>query len=658
MDTRTAFGRMIGRALAIRLAAVLGAGLLAVALLAPLALSGRTAAPSDSVSSSASPRTTASSNAVESAASASATISGGASIPTFPSIATDAAATPGTFHSGEVAVYADASGGKLLIRFRDVLQVADPAGVQPKAPGDVFLEVTLDVKALSATTFPDLQKVFGGQELTAGSAWPTPYLVIPDTLAPGQIVSGKLGFEVPPTGEVSVLLPGRPEAGVRLELRPAPTGPTPSPVAPNGWPVTFDGNAEPIVGPDGTVYTNGIALDSSGRPASGRVFALPGVSTGSAAAFGADGTIYVVGTTADQSKTVIGAFAPDGTLRSGWPVSVDGFAQLVPVPTGGLYVYSWTDTASGTRLFGSDGSVRASWPVAGASDVVGQDGSLYALTGEASGLASHLNVLGANGSRTTGKTTDWQALGVAPSGAVYAWTWDLAADSDTKVVTTRIAAIGPDGNPEAGWPVSVAGSASAPAFGADGTVYLTLGAFGATSSVLALDPTGHTKPGWPARLPAGYSALSQTGAWHAPDVAQPVTIGLNGTIFVAAESASGQPLVTAFDSAGRVKSGWPYRPPASFVSFGRAVGGYSPETPPLFAPSGSSGLLYLVLQDRIVALSDDGKVAPGWPKELTGERSWATTPDGGLVVCAGWNDAGQNQHTTITRWTAAGDLAP
>jgi hypothetical protein len=556
-----------------------------------------------------------------------------------------------------VAVYADASGGKLLIRFRDVQQVADPTGVKPSAPGDVFLEATLDAKALSATTFPSLQKIFGGTQLPAGSAWPTPALVTPDSLAAGQIVSGKLGFEVPPAGEVQMYLGGLPAVAVRLEFRPAPTGPAPSPVPPDGWPVTFDGNAGPIVGPDGTVYTNGIALNSSGRLASGRVFALPGVSTGSPAAFGADGTIYVVGMTADLSKSVIGAFAPDGTLRTGWPVTADGYVQLAMAPGGDLYVVSSTASTAESRLLESNGSVRASWAVAGASDVVGQDGSLYAITFQPNAPVGRIDVLRTDGSRATGKANDWQALGVAPSGTAYAWTWDLAAGSDTKVVTTRIAAIGPDGNPKPGWPVSIPGSASAPAFGADGSVYLTLGASGSTSSVLALDANGHTKAGWPAKLPAGYTALSETGAWHAPDVAEAPTPAVDGTLYVAAESADGQALVTALDGTGRVKPGWPYRPLSSFISFSHAVGGYATETAPLFAPSGSSGLLYLVLKDRIVALSDNGKVAPGWPKELTGETAWVAMPDGGIVVSVGWYDAGTNAHTTITRWTATGDIA-
>jgi hypothetical protein len=657
MNRHTVFGRTVQTALAIRLAAVLAAGLLALAVIAPLALSGRTAAPSRSAASSASLQTTGSSSSLSPAASTTPTRSADASIPAFPNIAADAAATAGTFQSGEVAVYADASGGKLLIRFRDVQQVRDAAGIKPSAPGDVFLQVTLDVKALNATTFPSLQKVFGGTQLPAGSVWPTPDLAIPDSLAPGQIVSGKLGFEVPPTGEVQIYLGGLPAVAVRLELRPAPTGPTPSPVPPAGWPVTFDPKGEPLVGPDGTVYVGNIALDSSGHLVSNQHMALPGVQSVSAAAFGADGTTYMTGQTADQSTTVIGAFGSDGHLRSGWPVTVDSVDRLIPVPTGGAYVVSSTNTAAATRLLGPDGALRASWPLAAdGSAMAGSDG-LYDLLVDNNGLASHIEVLGANGSRSTGKATDWQAIGVAPSGTVYAWTWDLAAGSDTKVVTTRIAAIGGDGNPKPGWPVSIKGSASSPAFAADGTIYLTLGASGVTSSILALDPSGRTKPGWPAKLPAGYTALSETGGWHAADVAEAPTPGLAGTVYVAAEDADRQPLVTAFDSSGRVEAGWPYRPSSGFTPFSRYVGSYSLETPPLFVRSGSTGLLYLALSDGIVALSVDGKVAPGWPKAFTGVTSWTATPDGGLVVGLTWYDAGSNLHITITGWTAAGEVA-
>jgi hypothetical protein len=657
MNGRALFRRTIGTGLAIRLAVVLAVVLLSVALIAPLALSGRTAAPSGSATSSSSLRASGITSSLSPAASTTPTLSADASIPAFPSIAVDAAATPGTFQSGEVAVYADASGGKLLIRFRDVQQVADPTGVKPSAPGDVFLEATLDAKALSATTFPSLQKLFGGTQLPAGSAWPTPALVTPDSLAAGQIVSGKLGFEVPPTGEVQMYLGGLPAVAVRLEFRPAPTGPAPSPVPPDGWPVTFDSKGEPFVGPDGTVYVGNIALDASGHLVSSAHMALPGAQSVSPAAFGADGTSYMTGQTADQSTTLIGAFGPDGQIRSGWPVAVEGLDRIIPVPTGGAYVVSSTNTAAATRLLGPDGALRASWPLAaGGSAMAGSDG-LYDLQVDSNGLASHIEVLGTKGSRSAGKAIDWQSIGVAPSGTVYAWTWDLAAGSDTKVTRTRIAAIGSDGNPKPGWPVSIPGSASAPAFGADGTVYLTLGPSRVTSSVLALDPNGHTKQGWPVSLPAGYTALSDGGSWHWPDIAQAPTPRAGGTLYVAAETADGKPLVAAFDAGGHVEAGWPYRPPSSFTRFGAAIGGYTNETAPLFAPSESGGLLYLVLKDRIVALSGDGKVAPGWPKELTDENSWTATTDGGLVVGVSWYDAGTNMHTTVTRWTPAGDIA-
>jgi hypothetical protein len=658
MNRHTVFGRTIQTALAIRLAAVLAAGLLALAVIAPLALSGRTAAPSRSVASSASPRTSGGSNSLSPAASTTSTFAADASIPAFPDVSADASPTTGYLLPGEIGLAGGIDGGKLLIKFRDVTEVADPVGLKPSAPGDVFLEATVDMKALTDTPLMNVWKTFGGEELGVDSVWPKPYLVLPDTLAAGETVSGKLGFEVPPTGEVTVLFPGGIDWLLRLELRPAPTGPTPSPVAPDGWPVTLDGNGPTTLGSDGTVYYGDLVLNSSGHLVSDRHFALPGVSTGLPAAIGADGTIYVEGMTPDQSKTVIGAFTPDGTLRAGWPVSVDGFVNLVSLPSGGIYSYPYSNVDSGVRLYGADGTLRESWPNAfGNSAVLGTGDSLYALAVDPNGSAGHVAVMRADGSRASGTATDWQDIRVAPDGTVYAWTWVLATGSDTTVITTRIAAIGADGNPKAGWPVSIKGSASTPAFGADGTLYLTLGPSGATSSVLALDPFGHTKAGWPVKLPSGYTALSDGGAWHWPDIAQAPTLGADGTLYVAAETTDGKPLLAAFDAGGRVEAGWPYRPPSSFTRFGNAVGGYINETPPLFARSGSGGLLYLVLKDRIIALSGDGKVAPGWPKELTGVTAWAATPDGGLVAEVGWYDAGNNPHTTITRWTAAGDIA-
>ena len=657
MNGRTVFGRTIGAGLAIRLAVVLAVVLLSAALIAPLALSGRTAAPSGSATSSSSLRASGITSSLSPAASTTPTLSADASIPAFPSIAVDAAASSGTIQSGDVAVIEDASGGKMLLRFRDVTQVANAPGIKPSAPGDVFLEITVDLKALSASTFAvEASKVFGGEELGPDSAWPAPHLPVSGTLQPGQIVSGKLGFEVPPMGQVTDVFSAVPGADLRLEMRSAPTGATPSPAPPDGWPVTFDGKGEPFVGPDGTVYVGNVALDASGHPVSSAHMALPGAKAVSVAAFGADGTTYMTGQTADQAATVLGAFGPDGRLLSGWPVTVESVDRVIPVSTGGAYVVSSTNAGATTKLLGPDGGLRASWPFAadGNSRAVG-DG-LYELRIADNAAAGHIEVLTTDGGHTIGSAADWQGLFVSTDGTAYAETSVLAAGSDSEVVTTRIAAIGADGNPKPGWPVSIAGSASVPAFGADGTVYLTLGASGVTSSILALDPSGHTKPGWPAKLPAGYTALSQTGAWHAPDVAEAPTPGLAGTVYVAAEDAGGRPLVTAFDRSGRVEAGWPYRPPSGFTRFGRYVGSYSAETPPLFVPSGSTGLLYLALSDRIVALTVDGKMAPGWPKAF-GVTSWAATPDGGLVVGVTWYDAGSNLHITITGWTAAGEAA-
>jgi hypothetical protein len=658
MNGRTVFGRTIGTGLAIRLAAVLAVVLLSVALIAPLALSGRTAAPSGSATSSASLRASGGPSSLSPAASTTPAVSADVGIPAFPSIAVDAAASSGALQPGDVAVSEDASGGKLLMRFRDVTQVANAPGIEPSAPGDVFLEITIDLKALSASTFAvEASKVFGGEELGPDSAWPAPHLPVSGTLQPGQIVSGKLGFEVPPMGQVTDVFSAVPGADLRLEMRSAPTGATPSPAPPNGWPVTFDSKGEPFVGPDGTVYVGNVALDASGHPVSSAHMALPGAKAVSVAAFGADGTTYMTGQTADQTATVLGAFGPDGRLLSGWPVTVESVDRVIPVATGGAYVVSSDNATATTHLFGPDGALRASWPFAAdGSARAGRDG-LYELRIADNAAGGHVEVLTTEGGHTSGRAADWQGLYTSTDGTVYAETWVLAAGSDTEVLTARIAAIGADGNPKPGWPVSITGSASAPAFGADGTVYLTLGASGVTSSILALDPSGRTQPGWPAKLPAGYTALSQTGGWHAADVAEAPIPGLAGTVYVAAEHAGRQPLVTAFDSSGRVEAGWPYRPSSGFTPFSRYVGGYSAETPPLFVRSGSTGLLYLALSDRIVALSVDGKVAPGWPKAFTGVTSWAATPGGGLVVGVTWYDAGSNLHITITGRTAAGEVA-
>jgi hypothetical protein len=91
---------------------------------------------------------------------------------------------------------------------------------------------------------------------------------------------------------------------------------------------------------------------------------------------------------------------------------------------------------------------------------------------------------------------------------------------------------------------------------------------------------------------------------------------------------------------------------------------------PIFVrPPSGNGLLYLALEDRIVALGADGGAAPGWPHLLSGKYARAgwvdleRTPDGGVVAIAFLQTAPQDpndptvQSWFILRWAPSGAIS-
>lgn len=84
----------------------------------------------------------------------------------------------------------------------------------------------------------------------------------------------------------------------------------------------------------------------------------------------------------------------------------------------------------------------------------------------------------------------------------------------------------------------------------------------------------------------------------------------------------------------------------------------------LIPPATGSGLLYLHLERQILALRDDGQIAPGWPKRLAGDDPhasgwtwWDVAPDGGLAVAELSFDANNDARYIVTRWLPDGSPA-
>lgn len=312
-----------------------------------------------------------------------------------------------------------------------------------------------------------------------------------------------------------------------------------------GWPVGADWPVGPMVpwcaagpeGPDGTLYvgcaladggpTLVVALQPDGRVVPGWPVALEHVILASAwgetIQVSPDGTVFVLTNPAtSMGRAILYALAPDGHVQPGWPVvlgAARGGYRVVPggrilvgtylppaKPVGGLC--SEARATVFTELDGR-GRVVAGWPQ------------------RAVGFAS--------------------VPAIAPDGTVYYLTRD------------RLIARSPDGSLRDGWPVRIADTysecgSSGPYLGPDGTVY----AF--ADGLRAFTPGGRPKPGWPFRPPGAFTALpcmADVSTGPAP------AFGADGAVYVAtaAVSASGSfgpGEVTAVDQRGRVVPGWPY----------------------------------------------------------------------------------------------------
>jgi hypothetical protein len=235
------------------------------------------------------------------------------------------------------------------------------------------------------------------------------------------------------------------------------------------------------------------------------------------------------------------------------------------------------------------------------------------------------------------------------------------------IARTRVAIIGTDGRPAAGWPVTIDSEASRPAFGSGGAILMTvLGLGSSPSTVVAYDRTGAPVPGsWPVSLPAGYGPIVDADGSPLPPVP-----GLDGAVYVAAVDRGLMGSVLGLDAAGQALPGWPYKLPQAFsdgsdyIDRGVMSTGGDENPGPMFARVGDGGVLYLLLAHRVVALRADGQTAAGWPIKLPAAYAGATpvwayaTPDGGLVAFAILEtdspDGTLLQQWIAFRWTAGG----
>lgn len=443
--------------------------------------------------------------------------------------------------------------------------------------------------------------------------------------------------------------------------------PSYAPIVAKGWPLVIDGgldaytdpmSGQVAVGSDGTTYIPGVpVLDSTGHARSAWL-KLPGGDDATEMLLASDGTIYATDETdSNATDTMLYGYSTDGKLRSGWPVNVGESPTFARGPSGSVYVFSSVNSMLKVTVLAPTGKTTASWTIGSdqtgtCGDAIRADGTLFYAYSAVDDSTCSILVFSPTGTRLSASPVRaWDGLTMGPDGTVVAYGRDPEPYDSSAIARTRVAVVGTDGLPASGWPVNLEGNASAPAIGADGSIYVAqFGAGTASSRVVSFDKAGNIKIGWPAVVPVGYAPFSGEKASEP----LPPVIGADGTVYVAVTNRDWMGSVLALDSSGAVLPGWPYVLPQAFSDFA-AGGSEGPSNPGLvYAPSSSGpSRLYLGLEGEIVALAADGSVVPGWPfpepNSADGLAFWvdfAATPDGGLVTVSEVDGQVNNNDTT------------
>jgi hypothetical protein len=403
----------------------------------------------------------------------------------------------------------------------------------------------------------------------------------------------------------------------------------------------------------------------------------------------ADGGLYIV-IPARTAPALLALLDASGQPRAGWPLSLAGVTscgQLLAAEDGSVRVLCGLDSLYGsphapTRAFAFDSSGRSlvGWPVdpkpsaaargfdwSATGRVVGDELTLFTgvvdTTTENATFVGTLGTVAGNGEVKPGtqvpmKSCCVHVFGIGPDGVGY----DVApgaASFEEPDGPSSIAAMDASGL-RAGWPVSIDGVASAPAFGPAGRIVLSVGSTRRqTTRILAFDREGTAAAARSAELPlatidknTGDTGGCTVGMPAAPIVAQ------DGTIFIYSEIDSA---VLALDSSLGTMTGWPFEIATRLV---RARPGLESEHEAGYCPAsvvpatGPDGTLYLLLEARnaavggsFVAVGPNGKVRSGWPVELKrpGAEFWSVVvgSDGTVYALAVEPEAGGSSSASI-----------
>jgi hypothetical protein len=354
-----------------------------------------------------------------------------------------------------------------------------------------------------------------------------------------------------------------------------------------------------IPSPDGPPYGTVVALlDPRGQVAKGWPIQLVDAPICSPPLVATDGSVRIVCETGGESGRAL-AFDATGRMLPGWPVVIEG----------------WGSWGGGQRVIGDRMVVVGRGSYESVDSVMGRANEAWLVTVDADATVRTGARLRADGPWSIGP--DATAYGVShPS------PWAEGPSPPQVSVITAFDLAGP----RPGWPARVDGVASAPAFGPEGHLYLTVGSYTkAASRTVVLDRDGQIVPGGSRELPiatAGY--IEMEGHW----TPGPPLVGADGTAFVSGAPANApeNTVVVGLDSSGRVMPGWPQTPCwypvggawldaiASALGPGKVV--YS-----LCAAPDAESSVEPTTGGSIVATGPDGRVRPGWPLVLSSPRA-------------------------------------
>lgn len=397
---------------------------------------------------------------------------------------------------------------------------------------------------------------------------------------------------------------------------------------------------------------------------------------------GPSGTLFV--SIPRPGGSILTLLDRSGSPLPGWPITVRDSTVcglLLPVADGSVRVVCTLENPEGNMYspmaafaFDSTSSLLGGWPI----DLRGSNYAGHAmadvLTLAETSPGSDLITPG-QPSHTVGLVTvaaDGTIRSGVPAPVLQTWPWDRWAvgldgvaygvqGSSASPEVSQITAIDQFGA-RAGWPITLDGIGSGPAFGSDGRIHLTVAAPGAggdgTTRVFVLDRDARvvTKRSSELLIETGVLPPSSDGAYECGvPVPKPPLVTQDGTIFVFSEIDSA---IFRLDRSLKVMSGWPIV--AGPLERPNPWLGHDGITCPSLAlpAAGPDGTLYLPLQARaatsggsLVAVRPDGRVRAGWPVELkrAGSEFWSVFvgSDGTAYALAIEPEAGDRSSATI-----------